>query len=306
MSLRPLKHFGAGAFKELLTSEEDYLAYQAGYHLGQMTTDDLSALSINDQGTLVGIYEDTFYTSGIGSIPGETIARTFEVNHLSDIESSIHTTTFTEGYIPLPSTVYVGDTLQITIAGSAASSGAGFEEIEYQIGLTGSAQYSITSVTSTPTPTNTTGLQATWEDYQNGSLSGSYQTVFSIQVTNTGILNFTVNATSTDLQNATPSAFDNIQFNSVRVEPQQKPNTAGAIYELYQNDANVSSLQTSPLKRNPFYWNRAANPPGLKEMSDAEIDIVCERLLKKIFANDLPGTFRLSSASPGPDWSEFL
>jgi len=110
MSYRPLKHLNEGAFKELLTSEEDYLAYRAGVHLSKMTTSDLSALSTNAAAELVGTFEDTFYTSGIGPIPGTTTSRTFTITHASDPAGSTHTVTI-GSYTPLPSVVYVATPL---------------------------------------------------------------------------------------------------------------------------------------------------------------------------------------------------
>ena len=94
MSLRPIKFTNEGAFRELLTSEEDYLAYKAGLHLSKMDINDLSAISTNTQAELVGSFENTFYTSGVGSVPGETISRTYNVTHSSDPSGSTHTTTF--------------------------------------------------------------------------------------------------------------------------------------------------------------------------------------------------------------------
>ena len=63
MSLQPIKFTNEGAFRELLTSEEDYLAYKAGLHLSKMDINDLSAISTNTQAELVGSFENTFYTS---------------------------------------------------------------------------------------------------------------------------------------------------------------------------------------------------------------------------------------------------
>lgn len=307
MSLRPIKHFGTGAFKELLLSEEDYLAYRAGVHLGKTTPNDLSALSLNDQATLVGRYEDTYHTSGTESPPTAVISRNYEVILSSNPAGSTHSVTFDDLYIPPPTVVYVGDRFSITVIGNAISTGSGLDEIEYQFGVTGNAGYNLRRLTPDPAATNIDGFQVTWEDYENSSLTGLYQATYLIEVTSTGILNLSLNATSTDLNNATSSATDSIVFNSIRVEPNERPLTGSDVYELYQNDESVASPSTdTTFKKNPFYWDRTASPAGLKEMSDAELDIVCERLLAKIFTNDYPGTFRLSSESPGEDYAEFL
>ena len=305
MSLSPLKFTNEGAFKELITSEEDYLAYKAGLHLSKMKTDDLSALSINTSAELIGSFEDSFYTSGVGSVSGETISRTYTVTHSSNPSGSTHTTTF-GSIINLPSVVHVGDTIEITVAGTASSTGTGFGEIEYQLGITGVAVDSV-SVTATPTETNITGLQTTWEDFDTKSLSGSYSTTFSFTVISVGVLNITLNASSTDLDNSISSSFDEEDLPSIRVEPEIRPNTSSTVYQLYQNNSTVSAIDDQhPSIINPVYWDRTANPAGIKEMNDSELDTVIENLLKKIFSGDLPGQYRLATVAPSDEWSEFV
>ena len=305
MSLRPIKFTNEGAFRELLTSEEDYLAYKAGLHLSKMDINDLSAISTNTQAELVGSFENTFYTSGVGSVPGETISRTYNVTHSSDPSGSTHTTTF--GSITnLPSVVYVGDTIQITISGTATSTGTGFAEIEYQLGVLGDEVGSV-SVTATPTATNITGLQTTWEDFGTQALSGSYSTTFSFTVTTVGILNITLNATSTDPNNSIAGSFDDEDLPSIQIQAQTRPNTSSVVYQLYQNNADVSAIdEQHPSIINPVYWDRTASPAGLKEMNDTELDTVIENLLRKIFSSDLPGQYRLAAEAPSEHWSEFI
>ena len=305
MSLRPLKFTNEGAFRELLTSEEDYLAYKAGLHLSKMDINDLSAISTNTQAELVGSFENTFYTSGVGSVAGETISRTYNVTHTSDPSGSTHTTTF--GSITnLPSVVYVGDTIQITISGTATSTGTGFAEIEYQLGVLGDEVGSV-SVTATPTATNITGLQTTWEDFGTQALSGSYSTTFSFTVTTVGILNITLNATSTDPNNSIAGSFDDEDLPSIQIQAQTRPNTSSVVYQLYQNNADVSAIdEQHPSIINPVYWDRTASPAGLKEMNDTELDTVIENLLRKIFSSDLPGQYRLAAEAPSEHWSEFI
>ena len=305
MSLRPIKFTNEGAFRELLTSEEDYLAYKAGLHLSKMDINDLSAISTNTQAELVGSFENTFYTSGVGSVAGETISRTYNVTHASDPSGSTHTTTF--GSITnLPSVVYVGDTIQITISGTATSTGTGFAEIEYQLGVLGDEVGSV-SVTATPTATNITGLQTTWEDFGTQALSGSYSTTFSFTVTTVGILNITLNATSTDPNNSIAGSFDDEDLPSIQIQAQTRPNTSSVVYQLYQNNADVSAIdEQHPSIINPVYWDRTASPAGLKEMNDTELDTVIENLLRKIFSSDLPGQYRLAAEAPSEDWSEFI
>ena len=307
MSLRPIKHLGTGAFKELLTSEEDYLAYRAGVHLGKMTTSDLSALSVNDQATLVGRYENTYHTGGTETPAGRVISRNFEVILSSNPGASTHSATFDDLFIPLPSVVYVGDTLVIGLIGNATSTGTGLSEIEFQLGLSGNAGYTIRPTTADPVSANIIGLQTSWEDYATNALKWIHSAFYTIEFTDTGVLNFNLNATSTDNTNALSTATDSIEFNSIRVEPQERPITTEDVYELYQNDASVASASTeTTFKKNPFYWDRTQSPPGLKEMNDTELDAVCLRLLQAVFTNEYPGNFRLASVAPGDEWREFI
>jgi hypothetical protein len=305
MSLRPLKLINEGAFGELTLSEQDYLAYKAGLHLSKMDTNDLSALSTNTEAQLIGSFEDTFYTSGTGPVAGETISRTYNVTHSSNLGSSSHTTTFAS-IINLPSVVYVGDTIEITVVGAATSTGTGFAEIEYQLGVTGVDIGSVSTV-ATPTASNIEGFRTTWEDFSTKTLTGTYSTTFSFTVTDVGILNITVSATSTDPDNAITNSFDDEDLPSIRVEPEIKPNTSSRVYELYQNNFDVSAIdEQHPSIINPVYWDRTASPAGIKEMNDSELDTVIENLLRRIFAGDLPGQYRLASVAPSNEWSEFI
>ena len=61
----------------------------------------------------------------------------------------------------------------------------------------------------------------------------------------------------------------------------------------------------SNLRKNPICWWTTYGG-GLKTMNDTELDAVVDRLVKKIMADELPGTFRLSDTSPGADYVEFI
>lgn len=307
MSLRPLKHFGSGAFKELLLTEEDYLAYRAGVHLGKMSPNDLSALSTNSAATLIGRYENSYYNNDTSTVPlEEAHVRTFEVIHSSVPGNSTHATTFDSVYTSLPSTIFVGDVLDIIVVGNVLHTGTGFNEIEYQINLSGSALRTQSSF-SEPTATNTTETEVTWEDFENASLNSLYRATFRIQPTQEGLLDIIVNAAATDLNNPVQTSNDSLYLGTVRVEPQQRPADTTDVYELYQNDSSVASIITeSSFKRNPLFWDKDLDPAGLREVNDIELDLICTRLLSSIFQNDYPGTFKLASVSPGSNWAVFL
>ena len=227
MSLRLLKLISEGAFGELTLSEQDYLAYKAGLHLSKMDTGGLSALSTNTQAQLVGSFENTFYTPGATeSFANETVLRTYNVVHSSNPSNSSHTTTF-GSIINLPAFVYVGDTIEIAVVGAATSTGTGFAEIEYQLGVTGVDIDSVSTV-ATPTASNVEGLRTTWEDFSTKTLTGTYSTTFSFTVTSVGILNITVSATSTDPDNAITNSFDDEDLPSIRVEPPIESNTCNS------------------------------------------------------------------------------
>jgi len=307
MSLRPLKHFGSGAFKELLLTEEDYLAYRAGVHLGKMSPNDLSALSTNTSATLIGQYENTYYNNDTSTVPlEEAHVRTFEVIHSSVPGNSTHATTFDSVYTPLPSTIFVGDVLDIVVVGNVLHTGTGLNEIEYQLSLSGSALRTQSS-SAEPAATNTTENEVTWEDFENASLNSLYRATFRIQPTQEGLLDIIVNAAATDLNNPVQTSNDSLYLGTVRVEPQQRPASSTDVYDLYQNDSSVASIITeSSFKRNPFFWDKDLDPAGLREVNDFELDLICTRLLSSIFQNDYPGTFKLASVSPGSNWAVFL
>lgn len=71
----PLKLNGTGGdLKEMTTTEENYLAYQAGLQLAAMLDNDISALDPSVGGTAIGSYTNTFYNEAIGTHPGTSLS----------------------------------------------------------------------------------------------------------------------------------------------------------------------------------------------------------------------------------------
>ena len=305
MSL-PLKHLGTGALQELATLDIDYLAYQAGIHLGKMTNGDVSAITTNGNGaTAVGSFTDTYFESSVGSTPGTSWTVNFTVEHRSNPGTGVHTAIFT-AQNELPSPLYVGDTVYVIVNGDAVT---GFEEIGHELAVSGDALFDNEGVSTTPTANSVDGTRVEWEDFSTvGGLSGSYQSSFEIKVTQVGLLNFTLTANSTDVQNTTKqTANTSIVFPTVEVEETLPPEATGVQTDLYQvTTASQPINTTSALKKNPLYWNRALTPNGVKEMNDAELDAFCEELVIRIMRDELPGTYRLSANSPGVDWVQFV
>ena len=86
-----------GDLKEITTTEENYLAYQAGLHLAELDSADVSAITASSSGsTSIGTYTDTNYGNAPGShgfssgnVP---ITQTTTTLYLSDILSNLMTT----------------------------------------------------------------------------------------------------------------------------------------------------------------------------------------------------------------------
>ena len=71
----PLKlNATGGDLKEMTTTEEQFLAYQAGLQLAAMGTADQSALRADATGTNIGSYANTFYNEAVGTHPGSSIS----------------------------------------------------------------------------------------------------------------------------------------------------------------------------------------------------------------------------------------
>ena len=64
----------AGDVKEMTTTEEQYLAYQAGLQLAAMNANGVGALDAATGGTTVGTYSNTFYNQAIGTHPGASLS----------------------------------------------------------------------------------------------------------------------------------------------------------------------------------------------------------------------------------------
>jgi len=106
----PLKILESGSLKEMVISEEDYLAYRAGIHLSTTTVSDKAALNITS-GATVGAYTDTFFS---------TVTVTPTIHNLGTVTATTRLdkpTLFdiTWGSAPsAPTSVAVGDTIRIT------------------------------------------------------------------------------------------------------------------------------------------------------------------------------------------------
>jgi hypothetical protein len=69
MGTTPLKLEGTnGDLKEMTTTEENYLAYQAGLHLSALDSSDIVTITASStNNTLIGTYTDTTFDDGIGT-----------------------------------------------------------------------------------------------------------------------------------------------------------------------------------------------------------------------------------------------
>ena len=56
----------------------------------------------------------------------------------------------------------------------------------------------------------------------------------------------------------------------------------------------------------PLMWVDAGGETGFKQMPDVDLNQAIDRYLTTVFTNSYPGSFKLGSASPGPDYSVHL
>ena len=419
MSSRPLKSIGNGALQELSLSEEDYLAYRAGIHLGQIQTTDASALTLDDTKSPIGSFFNTFYT-GSGTVDTKVYAlgnATADVDvALGVISSSITSSSLA----PPPDTIQIGDKLTFTatinrdievgadldnlglfvevFTNGVANTGA----IVLVDNLTPSGITQTTGASWSPATGGNTGTGTNSADFtiiaeQAGSLviwfsvigsdndigvfpdgftesqqtnfifvtvgdaPGAYRedvtldidtdttvnlgdvftsTIIDVEVTNDSIVSYNqASSTNTAAYNwywqgegPFPSALRGqilvtgtgsstarfvegvgggsvtLQWNGVAapVDPNENVELNTSATTLYQNLSSVAAQRNDNDWRGIVQWDTTQSPPGIKEMSDAELDILVERLVKTIMENEYPGTFRLASSVPSGDWTSYL
>ena len=58
--------------------------------------------------------------------------------------------------------------------------------------------------------------------------------------------------------------------------------------------------------RYPIKWDTSTNPDSIKEMTDAEVTTITDRLIGTIFANDYPGIYVLGTSAPSGDYDVHL
>ena len=288
-----------GAIREFLVSEEDYLAYRAGKFLSQLTKFESSALTDGQTGTTedVGTFVDTVYNSQLPSDPAVTKTREYTASISGTSTSHTHTIAGP----PLPPLVYQDDTVVITVTLEAAHSQAGFEELQSALTFTQGSNYTVDSVVANPTATSITGTTVSWEGF-GVPRQGTFTATYTLSFTGEGYLGVSIDTSSFDEFN--PNETRQASFESfIRVEDPDAFGCETAIEtRLFQE--NTAIQEAGPDKRNPVYFDRIRN--GLKEMNEAELDILTERLVQNLVENERPGTFRLSADTPGDDWVVWL
>ena len=98
-------------------------------------------------------------------------------------------------------------------------------------------------------------------------------------------------------------SYTNTFFNEpVGTHPGTSITTGSTTTTLYQN------LKTNAIEADSADWHRpiewkSSGTEGVNEMDDTSLNDAVDRYLSYIFTNDYPGTYRLASSSPGPDYS---
>ena len=64
----------SGNIQELTTSEENYIAYQIGLHLGSADSAEVGSLNKSASGTNIGLFTNTFFNEPVGTHPSTSIS----------------------------------------------------------------------------------------------------------------------------------------------------------------------------------------------------------------------------------------
>ena len=100
-------------------------------------------------------------------------------------------------------------------------------------------------------------------------------------------------------------SYTNTFFNeAVGTHPSTSITSGSTTTTVYQNQ--TSAIETDSDIEIPLMWIDSGGQTGFKQMTAADLNNAVDRYLSTIFTNDYPGTFKLASSSPGPDYSVHL
>lgn len=100
-------------------------------------------------------------------------------------------------------------------------------------------------------------------------------------------------------------SYTNTFFNeAVGTHPSTSITSGSTTTTVYQNQ--TSAIETDSDIETPIMWVDSGGETGFKQMPAADLNAAVDRYISTIFTNDYPGTFKLASSSPGPDYSVHL
>lgn len=100
-------------------------------------------------------------------------------------------------------------------------------------------------------------------------------------------------------------SYTNTFFNeAVGTHPSTSITSGSTTTTVYQNQ--TSAIETDSDIETPLMWVNSGGETGFKQMPTADLNAAVDRYISTIFTNDYPGTFKLASSSPGPDYSVHL
>ena len=295
--LRPFKfansNKNSGAIQQFLVSDEDYLAYKTGKYLSDLVEGDPGTLTLTSSGTTldVGTYVDTVYNPSEPSAGPVNYTRTYNVTAVTNLNNNTNTLSFINP-VNVPTLVFTDDTLEITITIDASSiNGNGYEEIQTSIAFTpGALNYTVDSIVTTPTANVLNGNTVSWENFSQANPDGQYTAVYSISFSDLTYTEIILSCAVLDTDNETSTAGDAFET-FIRAERSDSPGLSEIETSVYQINDTIVPAESGPDQQYPVFYDGYRR--GIKEMNDAELDLMCERVVSNVIEKEMPGTYRL-------------
>ena len=101
----------------------------------------------------------------------------------------------------------------------------------------------------------------------------------------------------------TVGTYSNTFFNqAVGTHPSTSITTGTTNTVIYQTNGTAAETDANVFR--PIMWVDSASETGFKMMPDVDLNTAVDRYLSKIFTNEYPGSYRLSTSAPSGDWTE--
>ena len=102
---------------------------------------------------------------------------------------------------------------------------------------------------------------------------------------------------------ATVGTYSNTFFNqAVGTHPSTSISTGTTNTVIYQTTGTAAETDSDVFR--PIMWVDSGSQTGFKMMPDVDLNAAVDRYLGKIFTNEYPGSYRLSTSAPSGDWAE--